>query len=130
MFVAGLSPWIAVLAGLVPGVLVAVLAVRSYQRKLNELAMRMEALHRAREQTNELLLTARRQADMLSKELEHVRRQIAQRGAAAMPNPVLPLPPAPAEGEGGKTGSFGDTVVNPLQKDSGFADTLAVPRRL
>jgi hypothetical protein len=129
MFVAGLSPWIAVLAGLVPGVLVAVLAVRSYQRKLHDLAGRMDTLHRAREQTNELLLTARRQADMLSKELDHVRRQIVQRGGAAMPNPVLPLPPA-AEGEGGKPSGFGDTVVNPVQKDSGFADTLAVPRRL
>ena len=60
MFVAGLSPWIAVLAGLVPGIVLAVVAVRSYQRKLNELAMRMEALHRSREQTD--LVVSRRQA--------------------------------------------------------------------
>jgi hypothetical protein len=128
MFAAGLSPWIAVLAGLVPGVAIAVVAVRVYQRKLDDLATRMDTLHRAREQTNELLLTARRQADMLSKELEHVRRQIAQRGNVARPNPVLPMPPAGGAGEG--SSPFGDTVVNPAQKDaSGFADTLAVPRR-
>lgn len=126
---AGLSPWIAVLAGLVPGVVVALMAVRLYQGKLNEMAQRMEALHRAREQTNELLLTARRQADMLAKELEHVRRQIAQRGSATMPNPVLPMPPAATDG--GRPSGFGDTLVNPGEKDnSGFADTLAVPRRV
>jgi hypothetical protein len=127
---AGLSPWIAVLAGLVPGVVIAVLAVRLYQHKLNEMAARMETLHRAREQTNELLLTARRQADMLAKELEHVRRQIAQRGGAAMPNPVLPLPLPPA-GDGGRPSGFGDTLVNPGEKDnSGFADTLSGARRI
>jgi hypothetical protein len=59
-----------------------------------------------------------------------VRRQIVQRGNAAMPNPVLPVPPSTGEREAGKTSGFGDTVVNPVQKDSGFADTLAVPRRL
>lgn len=122
----GLSPWIALLAGLVPGVIIAIVAVRKYQRRLNDMALRMETLQRAREQTNELLLTARRQADMLSKELDHVRRQIAQRGGAAMPNPVLPLPPQ-AEHDGKSTG-FGDTEVTP-QPNSGFADTLAVPRR-
>jgi hypothetical protein len=123
---AGLSPWIALLAGLVPGVVIACLAVRAYQRRLNEMALRMETLQRAGEQTNELLLTARRQADMLSKELDHVRRQIAQRGAVAMPNPVLPLPPQP-EREG-KPSGFGDTEAVP-RPDNGFADTLAAPRK-
>lgn len=124
---AGLSPWIALLAGLVPGAVIACLAVRSYRRRLHEMALRMETLQRAREQTNELLLTARRQADMLSKELDHVRRQIAQRGGAAMPNPVLPLP-LQAEREG-KPSGFGDTEAVP-QPNNGFADTLAAPRRV
>jgi hypothetical protein len=131
MFFAGLSPWIALLAGLVPGVAVAVVVARLYQRKLHDLAGRMDTLHRAREQTNELLLTARRQADMLSKELEHVRRQVVQRGGGAVPHPVLPVAPpvgAGAAGEPGRTDGFGDTEVG-VKDHQGFADTLAAPRR-
>jgi hypothetical protein len=127
MFVAGLSPWIALLAGLVPGVVVAVLVARGYQRKLHDLAGRMDTLHRAREQTNELLLTARRQADMLSKELEHVRRHLLQRGGGVLPHPVLPVATSGAAAGAGTDG-FGDTEVG-VKDHQGFADTLAAPRR-
>jgi len=122
MDAAGLTPWIlSTLGALVAGGVGGFVATRMvYAPRLREALGRVEHLQRTREQANELLMQARRQADMLSKELELSRRVGHSRPAPlAMPVAAPPseAPPVPDNG-------FSETVVNPIQ-GTGFSDTQA-----
>lgn len=122
MSTAGIWTWLpAALGGLAAGGAVAFLATRGvYVKRLAEAALRQEHLQRVRDQTNELLLQARRQADMLSKELDLMRRQQALQRVQAGPAPspaTAPAAPvivaAAAREQPDPATGFSDTVVNP-----------------
>ena len=78
-----------------------------YGERMHEAALRIDRAAKARQQANELLLQARRQIELLNKEVELARRF----RVAAPPEPAaLVAPDEPA------------TVV--MQRPAGFADTL------
>ena len=101
-----------------------------YRRKLRLVLERAQHMARVRSQTTELLLQARRQIDMLNKELEAARRlrAVAARTVAAPAVPPAHGAQAAREASVVVSGSgFADTVLPPPR---GFADTLpleAVP---
>jgi hypothetical protein len=100
----------ALLAALVGAGLAYALTRSAYAAKLRDADARLERMQKGRIQANDLLLQARRQTEMLRKELEIARRL---RAPAALP--AAEPPTAAAE----------EAPVGPISRPaSGFADTL------
>lgn len=123
-FIAWLVPG---LSGLLLGALIAHAVTRAvFGRRVADIAGRLEQMQRARDQANELLLQARRQADLFNKELDLLRRQqVLSRHGQAAPAPVIPSVTLPFDARKEDTASpvldsgFRDTVVNPRSPNLG-----------
>ena len=115
---AGLVPG---LAGLLIGALLAFAAARFVAgRRIADLLGRLEQMQRARDQANELLLQARRQADLFNKELDLMRRQQLLSRAHGVPSPVIPSVTLPVD-------PHPQAAPSPVA-DAGFSDTLVNSR--
>ena len=110
------------LAGLLIGALIAFVATRLVAgRRLADLQGRLEQMQRARDQANELLMQARRQADLFNKELDLLRRQqVLNRAHGGGLSPVIPSVTLPVDPQK-------DMPASPVL-NSGFSDTLVNPR--
>lgn len=122
---ASLAAWLLPgLAGLLLGGLLAYAATRaSLGRRIADLAIRLEQMQRARDQANELLMQARRQADLFNKELDLLRRQqVLNRIHAHAPAPAIPAVKLPVDARGEAASpvlnsGFKDTIINPRPPD-------------